>query len=64
LQRTYALKLSSVIREDVAIGTYRFAVSSILPTMTRTAWRLKRDEILKAQPSMTERKFIYNLSRA
>jgi hypothetical protein len=63
-QKTYALKLSSVIHEEMAIGTYRFAVSSILPTMTRTAWRLKKDEILKAQPSMTERKFIYNLSRA
>jgi hypothetical protein len=63
-QKTYGLKLSSVIREEMAIGTYRFAVSSILPTLTKTAWRLKKDEILKAQPSMTERKFIYNLSRA
>lgn len=63
-QRTYALKLSSITREEMAIGTYRFAVSSILPTMTKTAWRLKKNEILKAQPSMTERKFIYNLSRA
>jgi hypothetical protein len=32
--------------------------------MTKTAWRLKKDEILKTQPSMTQRKFVYNLSRA
>ena len=63
-EKTYSLKLSSVIHEELAIGTYRFAVSSILPTMTKAAWRLKKDEILKAQPSMTKRKFIFNLSRA
>ena len=63
-EQTYALKLSSVIHEELAIGTYRFAVSSIFPTMTKAAWRLKKDEILKAQPSMTERKFIFNLSRS
>jgi hypothetical protein len=64
VEKTYALKLSHLIHEDLAIGTYRYAVSSILPTMTKAAWQLKKDEILKAQPSMTKRKFIYNLSRA
>src|SRR6266481_6089375 len=62
--KTYSVKLSSLMKEDLAIGTYRFTVSSIIPTMTRAAWRLKKKEILKAQPGMDKRKFMYNLSRA
>ena len=62
--KTYSVKLSSLMKEDLAIGTYRFTVSSIIPTMTRAAWRLKKNEILKAQPGMDKRKFMYNLSRA
>src|SRR6266481_7691012 len=61
---TYCLKLSDLIHEELAIGTYRYAVSSLLPTMTKAAWRLKKDEILKAEPGMTQRKFVYNISRA
>ena len=61
---TYCLKLSDLIHEELAIGTYRYAVTSVLPTMTKAAWRLKKDEILKAEPSMTQKKFVYNLSRA
>ncbi|MEO7650592.1 MAG: zinc dependent phospholipase C family protein [Bryobacteraceae bacterium] len=63
-EKTYSLKLSSLLNENLAIGTYRYAVSTILPTMTKAAWRLKRKEIQIAQPSVTKRKFIYNLSRS
>lgn len=62
--RTYDLKLSSVLHEEMAIGTFRFSVHSVLPFMTKAAWDLKKDEIQKAEPSMTKRKFIYNLSRS
>jgi hypothetical protein len=62
--KTYALELSSLLNEEVAIGTYRYAVSSIFPTMTKAAWDLKKNEITKAHPGITKRKFIYNLSRA
>lgn len=63
--RTYSLDMSSVfLSEDMAIGTYRYTISSILPTMTKAAWSLKKDEIQKAQPSATRKKFIYNLSRS
>src|SRR5262249_27892442 len=47
--KTYALDLSKVIHEGRSIGTYRYAVSSIFPKMTKAAWHLKRNEILKAQ---------------
>jgi hypothetical protein len=32
--------------------------------MTRVAWHLKKDELAKASPAVTKRRFVYNLSRA
>ena len=46
------------------LGSYRHDVSQLLPKATRIAWSLKKDEIMKDQPSMTKKKFLYNLSRA
>src|SRR6202162_3287429 len=64
-QETYGLDLKTVLtNEDEVLGSYRHAVSQILPKATRIAWSLKKDEILKDQPSMTRKKFLYNLSRA
>lgn len=50
--------------EDKVLGSYRHAVSQLLPKATRIAWSLKKDDILKDQPSITKKKFLYNLSRA
>jgi hypothetical protein len=64
-QETYGLDLKSVLSdEDEVLGSYRHDVSQLLPKATRIAWSLKKDEILKDQPSMTKKKFLYNLSRA
>ncbi len=64
-QQTYSLSLSDVFSNlDMAIGSYRKAVSVIIPKMTRIAWQNKKDEILQAVPGVTERQFLYNLSRA
>ncbi len=64
-KRTYGLELKDVFGNlDLAIGTYRRTVSSIIPEMTRVAWELKKDEIEKASPGITREKFVYNLSRA
>ena len=64
-QETYGLALQSVLSdESKALGSYRHDVSQLLPKATRVAWSLKKDDILKDQPSMTKRKFLYNLSRA
>ena len=46
------------------LGSYRHDVSQLLPKATRIAWSLKKDEIMKDQPGMTKKKFLYNLSRA
>jgi hypothetical protein len=64
-QETYGLDLKRVLSdEDKVLGSYRYDVSRLLPEATRVAWSLKENEIMKDQPGMTKRKFLYNLSRA
>ena len=64
-QETYGLELKSVLSdEDKVLGSYRHDVSQLLPQATRIAWSLKKDDIMKDQPGITKRKFLYNLSRA
>ena len=62
---TYGLELSSVLHDEPkALGSYRHAVSKIIPKATRVAWQLKKDSIENDMPGTTRRKFLYNLSRA
>ena len=57
--------MSSVFfRVDLAIGSYRHAVSTVIPRMTKVAWHLKRDEIQNSHPSKTKKEFIYNISNS
>lgn len=61
---TYGVELDDLLLNvDLAIGTYRRAVSTTIPELTRIAWREKRDEIEKAMPGVTEQQFLYVLSR-
>jgi hypothetical protein len=62
---TYSLELPDLFTSlDLALGTYRYSVSKTIPEMTKVAWDLKKDDLQKAQPGLTRRKFRYNLSRA
>ncbi len=64
-QETYGLELKTVLPEESkALGSYRHDVSKLIPEATRIAWSLKKSQIMKDQPSITKRKFLYNLSRA
>ena len=64
-QDTYGMRLEKVfLNVDLAIGSYRRAVGSILPAITRVAWQLKKQEIRKDAPSVTRKTFLYNLSRS
>ncbi len=63
--RTYSLDMSSVFfRVDLAIGSYRHAVSTVIPRTTKVAWHLKRREIQHSDPSETKTKFVYNISNS
>jgi hypothetical protein len=62
---TYGLKIEQVFLSlDLALGSYRRAVGTILPALTRVAWQLKGPEIRKEVPGITRKKFLYNLSRS
>jgi hypothetical protein len=62
---TYGIELKDVFGDlDLALGTYRYSVKSVLPTMTKAAWAAKQKEIIRDKPGMTRRKFVYNLSRS
>ena len=64
-QSTYGLKLGDVFPNvTIAIGSFRYAIGTTLPAMTRVAWQMKKDEIVKDAPGTTKKKFLYNLSKA
>jgi hypothetical protein len=48
----------------LALGSYRYAIRSIIPGMTKVAWSLKQDQLKKEIPGITRKKFLYNLSRS
>jgi hypothetical protein len=64
-QDTYGIPLSEVIsNEDLAIGTFRRSISTILPEMTRVALLARKKELVAETPNFNARKFRYYLSRA
>jgi hypothetical protein len=64
-QDTYGAPLSDVIsNEDLAIGTFRRAISTIVPEMTRVALLARKKELVAETPNFSARKFRYYLSRA
>jgi hypothetical protein len=64
-QDTYGIPLNQVIsNEDLAIGTFRRSISTILPEMTRVALLARKKELVAETPNFNARKFRYYLSRA
>jgi Zinc dependent phospholipase C len=62
---TYGLQLQDVLHnEDLAIGTFRRAMSTVIPEMTRVALLSRRKEIVQDTPNFNEKEFLYHLSRA
>src|SRR5690349_22691064 len=69
LERTfpiiYGVELKDVLtHEDLAIGSYRFAVSRMIPEMTKIALRTHKKDLMKETPNFAKRKFLYRLSRS
>jgi hypothetical protein len=62
--KTYGLQLKDVFGDtDLAIGTYRRAISLVIPEMTRVALLARKQEIVKDTPNFHEKEFLYYLSR-
>jgi hypothetical protein len=63
VRETYGIELGDLLLNvDLAIGTYRRAVSKTIPELTRIAWRDKRKEIEQQTPGITRQAFVYTLS--
>ena len=61
---TYGIEMKDVFfSEDLAIGTYRHAVATTIPEMTKVAWGKKRAEILKVVPGAKKERVVFNLRR-
>ena len=64
-QDTYGIPLSQVLpNEDLAIGTFRRAISRVVPEMTRVALLAFKKQLVTETPNFNSRKFRYYLSRA
>ena len=62
---TYCIDMSSIlVSVDLAIGSYRHAVSSVIPRTTRVAWHMKRHEIQNSHPNEVRSQFIFNVSHS
>ena len=62
---TYCIDMSSVfLSVDAAIGSYRHAVSTVIPRTTRVAWHMKRHQIQNSHPNEVRSQFIYNVSHS
>lgn len=64
-QEIYSMPLRSLFGNlDEAIGSYRYTVRTVIPKATKVAWVLKKKDIQRDLPGITQRKFLYNLSKA
>ena len=69
LERTfpvvYGLQLKDVLaHEDLAVGSYRFSVSRVIPQMTKVALQTHKKDLMRETPDFAKRKFLYRLSRS
>ncbi len=61
----YGLELKDVLaHEDLAIGSYRYSISHMIPEMTQVALQTHKKDMMREQPDFAKRKFLYRLSRS
>ena len=61
----YGVGLKDVLtHEDMAVGSYRFAVSRMIPQMTQVALQTHKKELMRETPNFAKQKFLFRLSRS
>jgi Zinc dependent phospholipase C len=61
----YGVELKDALtHEELAVGSYRFAVSRMIPEMTQVALQTHKKELMRETPNFAKRKFLYRLSRS
>ena len=62
--KTYGQDINVIFPDiDRSVSNFRWAVNSLMPTITRSAWVLKKKEIKESEPGITARKFHYRMQR-
>jgi hypothetical protein len=61
----YGLDLKDVLtHEDLAVGSYRFFISRLIPQMTQVALQVHGKDLIRETPDFARQKFLYRLSRS
>jgi hypothetical protein len=61
----YGVELKDVLtHEDLAVGSYRFAISRLIPQLTQVALQTHKKDLMRETPNFARRKFLYRLSRS
>ncbi len=63
-RETYGFDLAQMFDLDLAIGSYRHTLSTLIPFFTRVAWADHKDKIQQARPGVTKKQFLYVMHRS
>ena len=63
-QETYGLDMKHMfLSEALAVGTFRHAVATTIPNVTKVAWDKRRDQIQQTTPGAVREQFVLTLPR-
>jgi hypothetical protein len=61
---TYGIELKEVFKSvDLALGTYRFTISKLIPEMTKVAIATREDQLKRNSATYSRNKFVFRYSR-
>jgi Zinc dependent phospholipase C len=64
-QETYGIPLSEFLHnEELSIGTFRFAVSQVIPEMTKVALAARDHQHVEEKDNAARKEFLFHISRA
>lgn len=64
-RETYGLEMKDLfLSEDLAVGTFRHAVGTTIPNVTKVAWEKKQAQIQQTTPGAMREQFVLTLPRA
>jgi hypothetical protein len=62
--KTYGLDVDDLFGNfDRAVGSFRWSVKELIPSATKAAWKTKKEEIKKSNPSAARHSYVYNIRR-
>jgi hypothetical protein len=63
-EKTYGINIKDVFKDlDLSIGTYRYAIRGVIPSMTKAALVTHEKELKQADPKFDKKSFRYRMSR-